>query len=915
MTVNLSNSLAGLTLLSGSNAYSSLGTTGVAGANADSVAVRKAKAAFTLPTTTPPWSLKPGSDSSQLATIKAMQTIIDKAASGPDALPGDVQTSFTAYKALDRLRVLAETAAKSTTGSAERGTLDTVFAKGLSDLRTYLANAPSDKLDLAYGVPTRRAESVGTITASPLSVAGEGVVATRDAPLPGLTGTEQFTITMRRFNVTDQVSIDLSQGAQPPTLDSIAEQINAAIAAIPLRNPDGSVVTDSNGNPQPRWLVRFVPDKHTDKWGFTLKNPASEDVSIDQTNGKDALVVASGRTPLEAPTSVRLMRIDDPGGAAAPVTLGEISAYDRTGTARAKLLADQDKTRAPKGVTLSTPHVAAATSAAAIATASDGASYVVGTAAGELGANRPAGTQDLYLTKMDSEGRVLWQRMLGAAKDATGAAVSIGADGGILVAGTVTGGLDGVSSDGDMLVARFDASGTESFSTLVRSIGMDSARAITSDASGNIYVGGAAAVNAGGTGGNAMIAKLDASGTLTGRRIIDSGGSDSIAALALAPDGALLSLGNESGSAVLRRIDTADLSADLGSVSLGAAEARALAVASDGGIAVGGATSGALAGAQVNGLSGARDGFVSRISADLSTVATSYVGTSGTDQVDSVAFLGDRIYAGGRTTGTIGAEKRGPTDGFVVSLDGATGAQLSATQFGQSAQQTEAVRIAAAPGGATALGALGLARGVLTPQNSNRLVAQTSLRAGDSFSVRAQGGKAQRITITADDTMASLAARVTKALGSARAAVTTPTVNGAQLLRIEAKNGSDVELTAGPDGRDALEKLGLAPTHLSVPAIRGKKDPVVTPGGNYGLALTDGINLSTAKDAAIAAARIRDAISTTQTAYRSLYWDSAKAARVNGAVGGSVSAYQSAQVARYQDALTRISALTGVTSG
>ena len=52
----------------------------------------------------------------------------------------------------------------------------------------------------------------------------------------------------------------------------------------------------------------------------------------------------------------------------------------------------------------------------------------------------------------------------------------------------------------------------------------------------------------------------------------------------------------------------------------------------------------------------------------------------------------------------------------------------------------------------------------------------------------------------------------------------------------------------------------------------------------------------------------------SQTAYRSLYWDDGKARIVDGtpiaAAAGKASLYQQAQVARYQDALTRISSLT-----
>lgn len=906
MSIGISNAMVGLSLLSGTNSLSAFGGS----ATPESFLVRRARSAFTLPETTPPWKqpgVGTGTDSTRIAEIKRLVSLIDKPASGPDILPQDVQTSFTAYKALDRLRLLAESAAKATTGDGERAVLDTIFSKGLDELRTFLGQAPSDKLELSFGLPTRRAETVGLPVQNALEVRGQGVVPARDAPIPGVAGNEVLTVTLRKPGVTDTVQVDLAQTSQPPTLDSIANALNAAIAAIPQRNPDNSVVVAPDGTPQPRWMVQFVPNKMTDKWGFALKNPAQEDVSIDQVNGKDALLVATGQTALDAPATIKLLRFDDPANGNSQLSLGDIAAYDRLATDRATLIAPTQKT--PKGVILSQPHIDAVTSAAAIVTANDGSSYVVGTAAGELDANRPAGAHDLFLTKLDSEGRVQWQRMLGAAKDASGAAVSIAANGDVLVAGTIMGPFDGQASDGDMLVARYDTSGNEKFASLVRSFGADQASAITSSADGSIFLGGKAATG----GGDALIVRLDAAGKIMQRRTISGAGSERVSALAIAPDNSLLALTKENGQSVLRRIDSSAIDSDLATLSLGATDARSLAVDINGAIAVGGATDTALSGAQVNIVSGGRDGFVTRVDAGLNTTSTTYIGTSNSDEVDSVAFLNGRIYAGGRTSGTLGAVQRGPVDGFVTAIDAASGTPVSISQFGQTAQRTEPVRISAAAGGATVLGALGLARGTLTQLDSPSLVAQTTLRAGDSFSVAAGTANAKKITIAAAETLGTLADKLRRALGS-KGSVTTPTVDGKRTLRIEAKLGSDVELIAGSAGSDALDKLGLAPTRLAVPEIAGKKDPTVRPGGTYGLALSDALSLTDAKNAAVAVKHIKAAISTAQTAYRSLYWDDGKAALVDGAKasGSGPSAYQSKQLARYQDALTRISAFTGV---
>src|SRR5690606_6664842 len=281
---------------------------------------------------------------------------------------------------------------------------------------------------------------------------------------------------------------------------------------------------------------------------------------------------------------------------------------------------------------------------------------------------------DLFLTKLDSEGKIVWQQTLGAAARAEGAAISIAANGDIVVAGTVSGSFQDVSTDGDMVVARFNANGDEQFSTVVRSFGADTASAVTVGDDGSVYVAGKSATG----GGDAFIARLDSNGQVQERRTIDSGGSDAVKALAKASDGSLLALTSEGGMARLRKVDAASLASDLGSADLGARDARAIAVAADGQIAVGGAAAG--------------DGCVAWLGADLSDVAFTLIGSSGTDQVDSLTYLAGALYVGGRTTGDLDGVRRGSVDGFVARIGTASGTIETISQFGQPTLRTEPVR-------------------------------------------------------------------------------------------------------------------------------------------------------------------------------------------------------------------------------
>lgn len=902
----ISGSLAGLSLLSGDNTLFSTYYASDTSITADSIAVRKAKANFTLTATTPPWKdatpLRE-SDSSRINAIKRLSTIIDTKVAKDSSLPDDVRTSFVAYKALDSLRLLSEAASAKTTTDSQRQALNKSFLKGLADLQTYLVQAPSDKLDLAFSQTARRADSVAIPAPNVTGdISGKGIVATRTTPIPGLTGTERFTLAISSYTGDGSVSVDLAGTQQPPTLDSVADAINSAISAVPLRNPDGSVVLDANGNPTPKWLVRFVPDKNTDSWGFKIESPRLEDVSISQDNAGDALMIAADGQDSGGAPHIGLMRLDDPGATNTISTLSSITALDSAATARAKMLASSIKPVA--GTTLSEPVVHAAISVQASATDASGMTYVLGTSAGDMGSNRLGGEKDLFLSKFDSQGNVVWQKMLGAAGSAEGAALSLTSDGDVIVAGTVKGMFDGQNSDGDIAVARYSATGENEWTTLVRATGADSARAIVAGDDGNVYVGGQAASGA----GDAFLARIDAGGILRERRLIDSGAGDSIQALAMDEGGNLLALARTGGTNSVMRLAAGSLSTEVGRLDIGSGDARFLAVDGNGQIAVGGATGTAMTGMQANGLSGGRDGFVTMIDSSLTAATTRYLGTGSDDQVDSLSFMNGTLYAGGRTKGVMGAARTGTQDGFIAAINPADATVGSVRQFGLAGKETGAVRLSAMVGGNNSLDALGLRSGTQLAGASARLTANTSLRAGDEFSIRVEGGMTKKIVIQADDTLATLATRMMTATGK-KIAVTTAKTDAGSVLRIEAKTGVAVELIAGADSKDALGKLGLSPRRLSVANITGPKDPKVTPGGAYGLGLSASLALDNMDTAKAALGQIKSAISMTQTAYRSLYWDDVKATTVNNlafGTSGKVSAYQSAQLERYQDALTRI---------
>lgn len=923
--VNLSANLIGLSLLTGQNSFTTFDVP-----TFESKAVRTAKAQFTASPTTPPWKDKDGTaTSSQLTSILASRTLIDTPSSDSagNLLTDDVKTTFTAFKALDKLRVLAEAASNTTTSDAQRTQYQKAFAKGLSDLQNYLVSSPSDKVNLAFGKPTSTTTTENLAATSPYETPGKPLVKKSDDPLPGLTGNEQFTIAIKRGTQSQTFTVDLSSGPQPPTVLSVADAFNAQLKSELQYNDDGSVRTDSNGEAITRWNARFEPKFEDGMWHLSLSTPDGvEQVSVDQIGAKDSLVVSAGQTPLDSPTATQVFRLNDPSGDNTKASMGTIQALDRAATeqntAAGKTTNITTATEGPDGkVSLSTTKtsdVYANTSSAAVATDPQGFTYVVGTTNGDLGANRSDGDDGLFLTKMDSAGKVVWQRNLGASGSATGSSVSVGSDGSVYVAGTVTGSFNGVTSDADMVVAKYAANGDEQYSTVVHSVGTDATRAMAVGADGTVYVGGRTANE---DGGDAMIARIDSSGRIAERRTINTGGSDTIGSLAVDKDGNVLALVSSQGVASVMKLQSDSLSNTLGSISLGTADARALAVAADGSIAVGGATSTAVSGDQANAISGGRDGFVTRIDSGLTSATTTYIGTGADDQVDSVAFMGGSIYAGGRTTGDLGAKLRGPVDGFVTRIDAGTGAVASTTQFGQIQTRTEPVRVAADAGGSTALGALGFGRGLLNPPVSDKVTTQTTLRPGDYFSIKADDYAVRRVTIEAGDTLKTIADRIQGMIGASKGTVSATALDGVQSLRISMKAGHDLELIAGSGEDDALAKLGIEPQRIANQATVSSSAPKVRPGGNYGLELTESLSLASVDNAKVALGKINDALSMTQTAYRSLYWDDGKAKLVDAsgtpqkAGPASSTAIEQAQLKNYQAALSRLSAGTPLTLG
>ena len=856
---SLANSLAGLSLLSGTN------LAGLAPApRIESKAVRLARAQFSLPPVTPVW--REAGPKPALSAVMRLPSFIDQA--NGRGLPPDVATAFTAYKALERLRILAEagTGVSVSDGVKER------FASGLAELEQWLARAPGEDLTLSFGGAARRADSIKLPLAAPTELRGSVVAAQRGLPIAGLSGSERFVLNLARPGASDSVAVDLAGTPQPPTLDTVAAAFNQAITSLPMLAADGSILRDAAGDPVSRYQSRLAVVRSDAGWSLELRSGGIEEVALRDADARPALLVTSGEGTAGQAGPVRLTRFDLPASDLQRTRLAELSATDRQASAVQPLGRD--------GKPL--PPLLAPLSIAAAVTSTDDFTYAVGTSSGDLGSHLGEGSDDLVLLKLDSRGRQVWQRSLGTAGTANGLSIALDPSGAVVVGGTVA--PSGDERERDLLVARFGPAGEEQMLSTVRRVGDDTLQGMALAPDGSVVLAARSAT------GSLSLARVAEDGRLLERHNLEAAAGTQVRGLASGPGGDLLLLTQAGDEAQLRRIGSGPLGDGVVLQRL-ALTASSLAVSSDGRVAIGGQRGG--------------DGAVALV--EGGSVQWASLASAGDDRIDQLLFDGADLLAGGRTSGSLGAARSGKTDAFVARVDAISGAVEAIRQWGEPAATAGPLTLTLAARADSAVHRLGFNDGLLNPAEARTLVEQTALRPGDSFQIRLNGGPARSLSIAADETAASFADRISRAIGRSVGRVTIARVDGAPLLRFEPAAGQRIDLLSGPEGRDALAKLGLAPGALIAPPPFNSKAPRVTPGGHYGLNLAAGLSLGDRGSAKVALERIDGAIATVQAGFRSLYWDETKAALAEGPRrGGSVSPYLAGQLARYQDALNRL---------
>jgi hypothetical protein len=832
---------------------------------------------------------------SRLAKIMAGQSVVQdatKTASG--ARRSDQEQLFGAYKALDGLRLITERAQSDGVDPAEMLRLQERFRAGMGDVSKYLSamdlqrvfapvGAKPEALEGVYGLRRGRTEYV----TAPVF---KGALA--DA-VPGFQSIAGFTLVANPGEVGEKtVAIDLSaMGATPRTLDAVIGFVNTKLSDAGLTVRMSRVL-----------LPRAADAKSTDpdSYALSLKGAASEELSFQPLATSAAVTALTVGGPANVQTA-RLTKFAD--------------AADGDPLYSATVNGDPLRFKG---------NVATGLDVRAAARGDDGSTYVVGESSMPLDGNLGVrGSADLVLTKFDSAGRRVWTRALGASQSGSGYAVAVGADGTVAVAGAFKGiaATEKSAGESDAVVATFTADGADGFVRRLGGTKADEAKALTIGADGTIYVGGRTKSDlsgANGGGWDGFVASFSAAGVAGFTRQFADVGDGGVTALAVGADG-VFAAGDGSGSGTVRKLDLAG--ADVWSLSTGplGTGGTISSIAVDGAqIAIAGAASATdlgLGGASAGTGGAGVNGFVAAISngAAPTTVWTRTFGGDQADAAASVAISGGQIYIAA-TEGALKADaKTQITRATLTKFDAATGAQAWTKRVG--AEGERAIGVLADGAGASDLDAFGLPQGDLVFEpSSGPLVERSALRAGDSFSLRIDGGSLKTIAIDADDTMKDLVTKLNGVLrSSGKAEVITS--NNSESLTITAADGRRIDLVAGPEGKDALAILGLPAGEARKPkatvsgaSSRTAAEPPVMPlNFREDLAFSDAFS---ARKVRLDIERVQNAV---RTAFEFIY--NPPAARKNGAAKTSVnstapSIQQQRQLANYQAGLARLTAGT-----
>jgi hypothetical protein len=328
----------------------------------------------------------------------------------------------------------------------------------------------------------------------------------------------------------------------------------------------------------------------------------------------------------------------------------------------------------------------------AIAIAADGSTYIAGRTSGGLdGQNK--GLHDAFVRKYDRSGEPLWTRQFGSPGDDGIEALALAADGSIYVTGYANGALTATPAAGgeDIFLTKLNPAGDLVWTRQVGTSGEDSGEAIAVSPAGTVLITGYT------TGSFSKMPNVGARDiisfwyTAAGDQIdflqLGTTGDDHGIGATIAGDESSLVIGDVNSSVTYFRFNSAHdvdgIKPVFGTTDT-AQIANAIATGAGGSTYLTGYTTRSLEGTS----SGRADVFLTKVDAAGNVQWTRQFGTEANDGGFAIAVAADgSAYVAGGTNGSLSSPNAGNSDVFVRKYD-STGAAQWTRQLGTASDET-----------------------------------------------------------------------------------------------------------------------------------------------------------------------------------------------------------------------------------